>query len=271
MFSNGMADEACLSADKAKRLDALRLLKIPAALCYKLSSLLKTNMSEQKVKDWPAEERPRERLIKYGAETLSNAHLLAIILRTGGGGRGVMTLARHLMEEFKELKSLESASWKDLSSVNGMGIAKIAQLRAAFELGKRMMQESSDAGPVFSSSQSVYTYFAPRVKNLKKEFFYCTLLDAKNRLISEPEKVSEGTLTNSIIHPREAFRKAIRESAAAVIFVHNHPSGDPEPSRDDVAVTERLKAAGNVVGIQVLDHIIIGEGRYVSLKEKGIL
>lgn len=224
----------------------------------------------RKVKDWPESERPRERLVRHGPESLSDAQLLAIILRTGGGGKGVMALAMGLLEAFRELKNIDTASVAELSALKGLGTAKIAQLKAAFELGKRLMSESSDGSPVFSSSHALYSYFAPRFKNLKKEFFISVLLDAKNRLIREC-KVSEGTLTNSLIHPREAFREAIRESAASVIFVHNHPSGDPAPSRDDIAVTGRLRAAGDVVGIQVLDHIIIGDGRYVSLKEKGIL
>jgi DNA repair protein RadC len=227
-------------------------------------------MADPKVKDWPRDERPRERLIKYGAESLSDAQLLAIILRTGGGGKGVLALALELLGKFKGLREIDSASFADLFQVKGVGTAKIAQLKAAFALGKRLMSESSGGEAAFSSSRAVHSYLAPRFKNAKKELFLSLILDTKNRLIKEV-KVSEGTLTNSLIHPREAFREAIRESAAAVIFVHNHPSGDPEPSRDDIAVTERLKAAGDIVGINVLDHVIIGDGKFVSLREKGIL
>jgi DNA repair protein RadC len=227
-------------------------------------------MAGPKVKDWPKDERPRERLLKYGAESVSDAQLLAIILRTGGGGKGVLALAMELLDRFEGLREIDGASMADLSSVKGIGTAKIAQLKAAFALGKRLMSESPEGNAAFSSSRAVHSYFAPRFKNLKKEVFLSLLLDAKNKLIREV-KVSEGTLTNSLIHPREAFREAIRESAASVIFVHNHPSGDPEPSRDDIAVTERLKATGDIVGINVLDHVIVGDGKYVSLKEKGIL
>lgn len=227
-------------------------------------------MPEQKIKDWPESERPRERLIKYGPESLSDAQLLAIILRTGSGEKGVFGLSMALLDTFKTLRNIDSASITELSAIKGLGIAKIAQIKAAFELGRRLMGESSDSNPMFSSSHSIYSYFAPRFKNLKKEFFISLLLDAKNRLIREC-KISEGTLTNSIIHPREAFKEAIRESAASIIFVHNHPSGDPTPSRDDITVTERLKKAGDIIGISVLDHVIIGDGRYVSLKEKGVL
>lgn len=230
-------------------------------------------MPEQKsprIKDWPENERPRERLVKYGAENLSDAQLLAIILRTGSGKQGVLGLSMELLDTFKTLRSIDSASLRELSLTKGLGTAKIAQIKAAFELGKRLMGESSDGRPVFSSSSALYSYFAPRFKNLKKEYFFCVLLDVKNRLIRE-HRISEGTLTNSPIHPREAFTAAIKESAASVIFIHNHPSGDPEPSKDDIAVTERLKAAGDITGINVLDHLIIGDGRYVSLKEKGVL
>lgn len=227
-------------------------------------------MADPKIKDWPENERPRERLIKYGAESLSDAQLLAIILRTGGEGKSVLNLSIELMDKFKGFRNIDSAPIADLSSMKGIGKAKIAQLKAAFELGKRLMRESLGSNPLFSSSRLVYSYFSPLLKNVKKEIFLCALLDAKNRLVREV-RVSEGTLTNSPIHPREAFREAIRESAASVIFVHNHPSGDPEPSRDDIAITEKLKATGEIIGIAVLDHVIIGDGKYVSLKEKGIL
>ncbi len=227
-------------------------------------------MADPRVKDWPRDERPRERLIRYGAESLSDAQLLAIILRTGGARKGVVALGMELLDRFKGLREIDCASIADLSSVKGIGTAKIAQLKAAFALGKRLMSESPDGNTVFSSSRAVYTYFAPRFKNLKKEAFLSLLLDTKNRLIKEAA-VTEGTLTNSLIHPREAFREAVRESAASVIFVHNHPSGDPEPSRDDIAVTERLKATGEIIGIKVLDHVIVGDGKYASLKERGFL
>ncbi|HEX8947346.1 MAG TPA: DNA repair protein RadC [Dissulfurispiraceae bacterium] len=226
--------------------------------------------ASRKVKHWPEDERPRERLARYGAESLSDAQLLAIILRTGGGGKGVLELAMGLLDAFGDLRNIHAASMAEMASLKGMGPAKITQVKAALELGKRLMGESSDAKPVFSSSQALFSYFAPRFKNVKKELFLSVILDAKNRLIREC-RISEGTLTNSLIHPREAFREAIRESAASVIFVHNHPSGDPAPSRDDIAITERLKAAGEIIGIHVLDHVIIGDGRYISLKERAIL
>ncbi len=228
------------------------------------------NNSCPKVCEWPESERPRERLLKHGPEALSDAQLLAILLRTGSSDRGVMDLAIGFLDTFKNLRNIDSASVADLSSIKGVGTAKIAQIKAAFKLGKRLMAESHEGAPIFNSSVKVHAYLAPRFKNIKKKLFICLLLDAKNRLIRDV-RISEGTLTNSLIHPREAFKEAIRESAASVIFAHNHPSGDPTPSHDDIAVTERLKKAGEVIGIAALDHIIIGDGSYVSLKEKGIL
>lgn len=219
-----------------------------------------------KIKNWPEKERPRERLINYGPESLSNAQLLAIILRTGSGKKGVLDLSIGLLERFETLRDIDSASISDLLSIDGLGIAKIAQIKAAFELGKRLMAESFENMPVFSSAQAVFSYLAPKIKNLKKEVFLCLLLDSKNRLMKEV-RVSEGTLNRSLIHPREAFREAVREAAQSVIFVHNHPSGDPSPSKDDITVTERLRNAGEIIGIDVLDHIIIGDGRFVSLKD----
>src|SRR5208282_5196711 len=167
-------------------------------------------MPELKITNWPENERPRERLIKYGAGHLSDAQLLAIILRTGSRDKGVLDLSLDLLEKFKSLRGIDAASVAELTSTKGLGTAKTAQIKAAFELGKRLMAESSDGKPVFSSSHSIHSYFSPRFKNLKKEIFVAVLLDAKNRFLRE-HKVSEGTLTNSPIHPREAFKEAIKE------------------------------------------------------------
>ncbi|MBF0328570.1 MAG: DNA repair protein RadC [Nitrospirae bacterium] len=227
-------------------------------------------MPGRKVKDWPESERPRERLLNNGPEALSDAQLLAIILRTGSGKTNVMELSLSLLEEFRSLKNIDDASAAELSKINGLGTAKIAQLKAAFEIGKRMMADPKDNRPVLSSSSAVYSFLSPALRHIKKEKFLCLMLDAKNRLLRE-HLVSEGTLTNSVIHPREAFKEAIKESAASVIFVHNHPSGDPTPSKEDISITERLKSTGNIVGITVLDHLIIGDGRYVSLNEQGLM
>ncbi len=227
-------------------------------------------MGYKSIKEWPEAERPRERLLRHGVSSLTDAQLLAIILRTGGGGKSALDLALEILDLFKNLKKIESASLGEFMPIKGMGKAKVAQLKAALELGRRLNEEPGIKGPAFSSSSDVYTYFSPRLKNLKKEVFWCAMLDAKNRIIHDC-RISEGTLTNSLIHPREAFREAIKESAVSVIFVHNHPSGDPAPSKEDILITERLVSAGGVIGIKVLDHIIIGDNRYTSMMEKGYI
>jgi len=221
-------------------------------------------MAKKPIREWPLQERPRERLLKEGPEGLSLSQLMAIVLRTGGAGKSAIELAMELIERFGTLQRINEASLKELLEIKGMGSAKVAQLRAAFELGRRLMRESSYSGVILSSPLQVYEYYSPKMKGLKKEVFYCAMLDTKNRLIKEI-KVSEGTLTNSLIHPREAFKEAIKESAHAVIFIHNHPSGDPAPSPDDMKVTNILVEAGRIIGIKVLDHVIIGDGKYTSL------
>ncbi|MHB8880349.1 MAG: RadC family protein [Thermodesulfovibrionales bacterium] len=227
-------------------------------------------MTYLSIKDWPEDERPRERLLKHGHEQMSDAHLLAIILRTGGSGRSAVDIALELLGTFGSLRKLEHAPLKDICSIKGLGKAKAAQIKAALELGRRGCKEQVPKGPCFSNGKDVFDYFHPRLTGLRKEVFCCALLDVKNRLMQEV-RVSEGTLTASLIHPREAFLCAVKESAASVIFVHNHPSGDPSPSRDDIAITGRLREAGEMIGIKVLDHIIIGDGQYASMLEQGHL
>jgi DNA repair protein RadC len=227
-------------------------------------------MGYQSIKKWPEGERPRERLMRYGAQNLSDAQLLAIILRTGGGGKSAIDLALELLHAFGDLKRIENASPGEFLPFKGMGNAKIAQLKAAFELSRRLLEKPNEKGTQFLSGNDVYLHYFKRFRNMVKEIFYCALLNAKNRIIRD-NRISEGTLTNALIHPREAFREAIKESAASVIFVHNHPSGDPSPSREDILITERLAEAGDIVGIKVLDHVIIGDGQFTSMMEKGYL
>lgn len=226
-------------------------------------------MGYQSIKKWPEDERPRERLLKYGPQVLSDAQLLAIILRTGGGGKSAIDLAMELMNNFDNLVDIEQASVHEFSKFKGMGNAKIAQIKAALEIGRRLTRENIQKGSQFLSADEVFIYYKQKIGNLKKEVFHCAMLDAKNRIIKDC-RISEGTLTNSLIHPREAFRDAIKESAASVIFVHNHPSGDPSPSKEDIIVTEKLVNAGNIVGIKVLDHVIIGDNQFTSMMEKRI-
>ena len=230
-------------------------------------------MTHKSIKEWPEDERPRERLLRHGSASMSDAQLIAIILRTGAGGKSALDLAMELITIFTSLRGLEQASLQEITSaVKGIGKAKAAQIKASAELGRRMFREAVSRGQSFSTGKDVYTFCFPRVQGLKKEIFFCLMLDAKNRLINETEiEISAGTLTSSLIHPREAFRDSIKASAAAVIFVHNHPSGDPSPSREDILITEKLASAGDIVGIKVLDHIIVAENGYTSMLEKGYL
>jgi DNA repair protein RadC len=219
------------------------------------------------IRNWPEEERPRERLLRYGAESMSTSHLVAIILRTGNRDRSAYALARELLARFNNLRSMEEAPLADFLEIKGVGEVKVAQLKAAFELGRRLIQgcrEDPMKKPCFRNSRDVYDYYQPRLFGLRKERFLCILLDAKNRVFKEVV-VSEGTHTSSLVHPREVFREAIREAAASVLFTHNHPSGDPTPSRDDIEITRRLVETGEIVGIKVLDHVIVADGGYASV------
>jgi DNA repair protein RadC len=222
------------------------------------------------IHDLPASERPRERLQKLGAEALSAQEILALILGRGIAGESVMVTAQRLLGEFGSLKGVAAASLEQLSHVKGIGLAKAAQIKAAFELSSRV-EGYSETGqrPLVKTPDDVAGLVRSRLKDKKKEYFLALLLDTRNRLIKAAE-ISVGSLDSSIVHPREVFKEAISASAAAVIFVHNHPSGDPEASEDDVNLTKRLAEAGEVVGIEVLDHIIIGDNKYTSLKRDGL-
>jgi len=229
-------------------------------------------MSEEKkrsVRYWPADERPRERLLAHGPSALSDAHLLAIIIRNGRAGRSAIDLGRELLEQFGDLAGIEQAGTSEICAVEGIGPAKAAQIKAAIELGRRY-QKPNLAGASFCSSSDVAAYYRPRMKDCKKETFRCALLDTKNKIIRE-DVVSIGSLSASLVHPRDTFKAAVRESAAAVIFIHNHPSGDVKPSQEDILLTKRLVQAGEVIGIQVLDHIIIGDGGHFSFRDNGMM
>jgi len=224
------------------------------------------------IKEWPEEDRPREKLLGKGPEALTNAELLAILLRTGNASTGESALdhARLLLDRFGGLKGIDTALIRELSAIKGIGPAKTAQLKAGLEIGRRLSQEKWDPGAPFRSAEDVFRHFAHRLGKEKREIFYVVLLTNKNRKIREV-KVSEGSLTASLVHPREVYNPVIRESAAAVIFVHNHPSGDPAPSPEDLEITRRLKDVGDVMGVRVLDHVVIGHNRYYSLSDQGLL
>lgn len=219
---------------------------------------------------WPRTERPRERLLSKGPEALSDAHLLAILLRTGRRDSSAVQVAIELLNRLGGLSGLAACGIDELCTIPGVGPAKAAQLKAALALGKRSMAAPLSTGTRVSGSQDLFTHFHPALRDVKHELFKVVLLDAKNRVIKEVT-VSEGSLTLSIVHPREVFALAVRESAASVILLHNHPSGDPTPSLEDRQLTDRLVAAGQLLGIRVLDHLIIGDGRYVSFADEGWL
>lgn len=223
------------------------------------------------IKSWPEEERPREKLVGSGAGVLTPTELLAVLLRTGDAGsrQSALDLARGLWTAHGEdWHRLAQATVWELSAQRGVGRAKAAAVAAALEIGRRLGRRIFAEGEPFRTSEQVYRHYAARLADSRKELFFCLLLDTRNRYLRE-ERVSEGTLSASLVHPREAFRAAVRESASAVIFAHNHPSGDPSPSREDAELTRRLWEAGKILGIRVLDHVIVGGERYYSFCDEG--
>ena len=222
------------------------------------------------VRDLPLSERPRERLQKHGEEALSVQELLALILGRGSKNDSVLSVAQRLLSHFGDLNKLASAGLEELARIKGIGPAKAAQIKAVFELGKRSLSSWDKAEKTkISSAEDVFKLFGQRLKAKKKEHFLVLLLDARNRLIRSVE-ISVGSLDASIVHPREVFKEAIGESASRLILVHNHPSGDPKPSEADIEITGRLAAAGKILGLEILDHIIIGNKNASSLKEEGL-
>jgi DNA repair protein RadC len=219
--------------------------------------------------NWPEDERPRERLLKLGAENLSNTELLAIILRVGSNGKSAIDMARELMNEYQTFRNIDSKSFAELKR-KGLGIAKIAQIKAAIEIGKRFLNDKSLTKVKVETSKDIVDYFKPSLRDMKKEIFKAVLLDGKNKIIKEVT-ISEGTLTKSIVHPREVIKEAVIESSAALVLIHNHPSGEPQPSQDDIEITNRIISACDLVGIKVLDHIIIGDDNYFSFFNEGLI
>jgi DNA repair protein RadC len=215
----------------------------------------------------PAPDRPRERLFARGAEHLADAELL---LRTGARGASALTVAAEVLARHGGLTGLARAAPRDLAGTGGVGPAKCATLLAALELGRRCAAQPLRAGASVRSPADVHRAFSPELRHVAHERFLVVLLDGRHRVMRH-EVVSQGTLTASLVHPREVFRPALREAAAAVILVHNHPSGDPTPSREDREITRRLARAGRILGIEVVDHVVVAERGYTSLREQGAL
>ncbi len=217
------------------------------------------------VRDLPSNERPREKLILYGAGCLSNAELLAILLRTGTKDESVLHIAEQVLAFYKDmgLVAMMHASAAELAKVHGVGPTKAAAILAAVELGRRLSQKAAERVEIIHGPEDVAHFAMPRFRHEQKEHF-------ANHILAMTD-VSVGSLTASVVHPREVFQTAVRYAAASMILLHNHPSGDPSPSREDIAVTQRLVKAGKIMDIPVLDHIILGDERFLSMKEKGLL
>ncbi len=220
------------------------------------------------IRDLPASERPRERLEQYGPESLSTAELLAIVLRVGSRGESAVRLAERLLSEFGGLAGIARARIPQLSSLQGVGLAKAAQLRAAFELGKRLATSVDGPKAVVRGASDAAALVMEDLRHRQQECLGAIFLDTRNQVICV-RILTVGTLTGSPAHPREVFREALAQGCASLIICHNHPSGDPTPSKDDIALTARLVQVGELMGVPLVDHIVIGGGRYVSLKEAG--
>ncbi|MEJ8303141.1 RadC family protein [Saccharibacillus sacchari] len=222
------------------------------------------------LRDLPREERPRERMLQYGGEALSHAELLAILLRTGTRSESAIMIAQRILAQSGGLRGLAESGVEELVEIKGVGPAKAVQLRAAIELGRRMVASRLSESVVIRSPRDAAELLTEQLRYLQKEHFVCLFLNTKNVVIAQ-ETLSIGSLNASIVHPREVFRAAIKYSSASIVCAHNHPSGDPAPSPEDIAITKRLVESGQIVGIDVLDHIVVGDGRFVSLKEQGFM
>jgi DNA repair protein RadC len=218
----------------------------------------------------PEHDRPRERLFAHGVGVLADAELVALQLGTGRRGRSALDLARDLLAAYGSLGELAARDPAELAGPAGLGPARAARLAGAFELGRRLRARTPGQRTVLSSPAAVYAAFAPLMEDLTHEVFRVALLDAQNGLLRD-RVVSTGTLSASLVHPREVFKPAILESAAAIILLHNHPSGDPTPSREDVRLTRQLAECAQLLDLRLHDHVIVGRGRYVSLAERGLL
>lgn len=222
------------------------------------------------IRDVQSDNRPRERLIQQGAESLANQELLAILLRTGTKDLSVMALANEVLQYAENLHALKQITLAELTSIKGIGEAKAVQLLAATELGRRLAQKRVDDTYTIRSPADAAAYVMPDMVGLMQEHFVVLFLNVKNQIMHK-QTIFIGSLNSSIVHPREVFREAIKRAAATIICVHNHPSGSSDPSPEDIEVTKRLQEAGYIIGIEVIDHVIIGNHQYTSLKEKGYI
>jgi len=226
--------------------------------------------SHVRVADLPREDRPRERLFRLGPAVLTDAELLALILRTGSGGRSALDLARDILCRYGSLGEIARAMPGELLRIKGLGTAKVAELSAALEISRRRAAAPDNGHPRIAGPQDIARQLLPRLRDLPWEVFVVAILDSRNALRKQIE-LSRGTLSASIVHPREVFKAAVDERAAAIIVAHNHPSGNPEPSREDIELTRQLVESGKILGIPLHDHIIIAGEHCISLAERGLL
>jgi len=226
--------------------------------------------SPYKISRWPKKERPRERLLQHGPQPLTEAELLGILIGKGTRKKTAIDLARELLDQYESLQKLFSRSPSELMKVKGIGSAKAATLSAAFELVRRIQSQKNMAKASFKQSSDVANHYLPLMRDLRKEVFKVLLLNRANRLIKEVT-ISEGTHEASSVHPSDVFREALLEPAAGIILIHNHPSGNPSPSEEDLRITKQLVEAGRLLGVKVFDHIILGGESYRSLADEGLI
>lgn len=222
------------------------------------------------MREMPEELRPRERMLQHGPEALSEVELIALLLRSGTAAVSALELATLLLAKFEGIRGLMRAGVHELQTIKGIGPAKAAEIKAALELGRRVALAPASEPRVIRSPEDVTGLVMEDYRHLDREHFGVLLLNTKHHVIGN-ERISIGTLNSSNVHPREVFKSAIRRSAAAMILVHNHPSGDPTPSRQDIELTGRLVEAGALIGIEILDHLIIGDNKYISFRAEGLI
>ncbi|MCR4426571.1 MAG: DNA repair protein RadC [Firmicutes bacterium] len=222
------------------------------------------------IKDMPMGERPMERLVEFGPEAVSTAELIAVIIRCGMRGESAVDVGNRVIGTVGSPRRLATAGLLELAAIPGIGPVRAAQIKASIELGRRLLAGDGETRVGVGSPGEAASLLMPAMRYLDREEFRAIFLDTRNRVI-DTATISIGSLNSSIVHPREVFREAIRAASAGIILAHNHPSGDPSPSPDDIAITQRLARAGSLLGIEVLDHIIIGDNAFVSFKDKGLL
>ncbi len=245
-------------------------LEYPACPRCPVAEYCKHNHRNISMKDLPVEERPCERILEKGEDNLTDSELLAILIGGGNKKENAIDLSRRLLATFRTLKRMDQAGNKELRAIKGIGKTKAARLRAAFALGRRSQSAPLGSKIPIRGSRQVFEHYRHKMSTWKKEMFLCVLMDTKHSVICE-EQVAIGSLNESLVHPREVFKRAVVESAHAVLFVHNHPSGDPTPSPQDYNLTARLVKAGKLIGIKVLDHVVVGNEEYYSFAEHGEL